>query len=192
VRPLRVIQQPSQLLEQLMLPLPDGTHLGVQLLRVLCPLALAVHVEQSLQQRLRLPCREVGGQRVRLPTAEWPSAARRRARARHGACPDSGRRAADARPHRLSRPAGRARGTGAPAGAQRSTATRASVQSRSVCRRRSSAHRQTATTTARPAAHRRCRPRARSAAADREAAGAPAPPAPEDAGHAFTAAPSDL
>ena len=43
-RRLRVIQQRSQLLEQLLLPLPDGTRLGVQQLLALCPLALAVHV----------------------------------------------------------------------------------------------------------------------------------------------------
>ena len=49
-----------------MLSLPDDTHLGVQLLRAVGPLALAVHVQQSPQQRLRLPGREVCGQRVKL------------------------------------------------------------------------------------------------------------------------------
>ena len=43
-RPLRVIQQRSELVEQLMFPLPNGTHLGVRLLRALDPLALALHV----------------------------------------------------------------------------------------------------------------------------------------------------
>jgi len=43
-RPLRVIRQPSQPVEQLMLPLPDGTQLGVRLLRALRPLTFALHV----------------------------------------------------------------------------------------------------------------------------------------------------
>jgi hypothetical protein len=55
------------------------------------------------------------------------------------------------------------------------------------------AHRQTATTTARPAAHRRCSPTAQSAAADTEAADAPAPPPGiGSAGHSLIAAPSGL
>ena len=48
-RPLRVIQQRRQPVEQLVLPLPYATQLGVQLLRALGPLALALHVQQSLQ-----------------------------------------------------------------------------------------------------------------------------------------------
>ena len=43
-RPLRAIQQRSELVEQLMFPLPNGTQVGVQLLRALDPLALALHV----------------------------------------------------------------------------------------------------------------------------------------------------
>jgi len=49
-----------------MLPLPHGPRLGVELLPALGPLALAVHVYQSPQQRLRLPSGEVRGQRVKL------------------------------------------------------------------------------------------------------------------------------
>jgi hypothetical protein len=43
-RPLRVIQQRSELAEQLVFALPDGSQLGVQLLRAPGPLALVVHV----------------------------------------------------------------------------------------------------------------------------------------------------
>ena len=43
-RPLRVIQQRSELVEQLMFLLPNGTQVGMELLRALGPLALVVHV----------------------------------------------------------------------------------------------------------------------------------------------------
>ena len=43
-----------------------GTHLRVQLPQALRPLALALHVQQPPQQRLRLPGREICGQRVKL------------------------------------------------------------------------------------------------------------------------------
>jgi hypothetical protein len=43
-RPLRVVQQRSELVEQLMFQLPNGTQVGIELLRALGPLALGVQV----------------------------------------------------------------------------------------------------------------------------------------------------
>ena len=49
-----------------MLPPPDGTTPRRAAAAGFCPLALAVHIQQSLEQRLRLACREVCGQRAKL------------------------------------------------------------------------------------------------------------------------------
>ena len=65
-RSQRVVQQGPQLIKQLMFALAPAEHLGLQFLRALGALALALGVKRPLKERLRLAWGEVRGEGVKL------------------------------------------------------------------------------------------------------------------------------